>query len=99
MRALNRIVGVGWARVLKNVSSVMKASTDCEGIVKFGVLIAPPPYVKVAALMTAIAPLWMPTLPHAAGTSLAADSAAVSPVTLIGFGTSVVTRHCHRRGK
>ena len=51
----------------------MNASTDCEGIVKFGVLIAPPPYWNVAALMTAMAPLWMPTLPHTAGTSLAAD--------------------------
>ena len=37
------------------------------------VLTSPPPYWNVAALMTAMAPLWMPTLPHAAGTSLAAD--------------------------
>ena len=54
----------------KSVSSVMNASTDCEGIVKFCVLTSPPPYWKVAALMTAMAPLWMPTLPHVPGTSL-----------------------------
>ncbi len=55
---------------LKSVSSMMKASTDCEGMVKFCVLTSPPPYWNVAALMTAMPPLWMPTLPHAAGNKL-----------------------------
>ena len=41
--------------------------------------------------MTAIAPLWMPTLPHIAGTS--GRRRAVSPVTLIGIGNE------RRRGR
>ena len=63
---------------------VMKASTDCDGIVMFVVLTEPPPYWKVAALITATAPLWMPTLPHIA---MVRGGVVVSPVTLIGSGT------------
>ena len=66
---------------------VINDSTDCDGIVKLGVLIAPPPNRNVAALITAMAPLWMPTPPHIAGPSV---GVVASPVTLIGTGTSVV---------
>ena len=45
---------------------VRNARTDCEGIVNCWVLIAPPPYLKVAALMTAIAAALDPdAAPHA----------------------------------
>ena len=75
---------------VKSVSTVMKARTDCEGCVKSWVLISPPPYWKVAALITAMrAALDADAAPRRRD-ELVADCAAVSPVTLIGSGTSVV---------
>ncbi len=65
----------------------MNASTDCDGMEMLVVFTAPPPYWKVAALITAIAPLWMPTLPHI---PIVRVGVVVSPVTLIGSGTSGV---------
>ena len=49
---------------------------------------APPPYWNVAALITARAPPWMPTLPHMRRHE--GGGVVVSPVTLIGLGTRVV---------
>ena len=69
------------------MSKVRKDRTDCEGRVWVCVFMAPPPYWNVAALITAIAPLWMPTLPQEPGARL---DELVSPVTLIGVGTRVV---------
>ena len=85
--AVGGVIRVGIDREVGAATSEMNARTDCESSVKRWVLTAPPPYVKVVSLMTTLAPVMIPTLPHMPGTRV---GVVASPITLIAGTKGVV---------